>query len=118
MKIFISWSGSWGKGAAGAMRDWLLEDALPNELKNDDVIVSDDIAKGAVWFEELTKFLDQACVALVCLTHEALRSPWVHYEVGAIAQAMSGRPGGWGRRTPVFTLLLGVKPGEIEGPLA
>ena len=120
MKIFISWSGSWGKGAAGAMKDWLHRDALPGELREADVLVSADIAKGAVWFEELRNFLDQACVALVCLTHEALRSPWVHYEVGAIAQALGAQPQprASGRRTPVFTLLLGVKPGELEGPLA
>jgi len=84
-------------------------------------IVSGDIAKGALWFQQLSGFLDQASAALVCLTQEALRSPWVHYEVGAIANALTekrGRARAHSGLAPIFTLLLGVKPGELDGPLA
>jgi len=89
MKIFICWSGKWGKNAAEQIKEWRYEDVLKDLLKDSrDVLVSEDIAKGAVWFEELSGFLDQASVALVCLTRDALRSAWVHYEVGAIAKAL------------------------------
>jgi hypothetical protein len=88
------------------------------------IFVSENIAKGAMWLEELGNFLDQACAVLVCLNRDALRSPWVHYEVGAIANAAnaleerqaSANEGVHLARA--FTPLLGVKPGEIEGPLA
>ena len=122
MKIFICWSGTWGKNAAEQIKKWLCEDVLEAVLKDSsDVLVSGDIAKGVVWFEELSKFLDQASAALVCLTRDALRSPWVHYEVGAIAKALcenQASANGYTRQAPVFTLLLGVKPGEVDGPLA
>ncbi len=120
MKIFICWSGRWGQNAANEIKNWLCKDAL-KELKQCDVRVSTEIAKGALWFEELRSFLDQACAALVCLTRDALRSPWVHYEVGAIATAMReqhGQKQGYTGLAPIFPLLLGVKPGEITGPLA
>jgi hypothetical protein len=121
MKIFICWSGTWGKKAAEQIKEWLCKEVLEDVLKDSDVLVSEDIAKGTVWFEELSNFLDQASVALVCLTRDALRSPWVHYEVGAIAKALREKQANantYARLAPVFTLLLGVKPGEIDGPLA
>jgi hypothetical protein len=122
MKIFICWSGKWGKNAAEQIKEWLYEDVLKDLLKDSrDVLVSEDIAKGAVWFEELSGFLDQASAALVCLTRDALRSAWVHYEVGAIAKALREKRASanrYPRLAPVFTLLLGVKPGEVDGPLA
>jgi hypothetical protein len=82
--------------------------------EDNDVLVSGDITKGAVWFEELNAFLDEASAALVCLTRDALRSRWVHYEVGAVAKALSDRRGkseDARRPGPIFTLLLGVKAG-------
>jgi TIR domain-containing protein len=121
MKIFICWSGTWGKNAAEQIKEWLCKEVLLEQIKDSDVLVSEDIAKGTVWFEELSNFLDQASVALVCLTRDALRSPWVHYEVGAIAKALREKQASanaYTRLAPVFTLLLGVKPGEIDGPLA
>src|SRR5215470_13749925 len=121
MKIFICWSGTWGQGAADEIKGWLVDDALSGALAKDDVLVSEDIAKGAVWFEEVNHFLDEASAVLVCLTRDALRSSWVHYEVGAVAKALSdgrGKAQGERRPGPVFTLLLGVKPGELHGPLA
>jgi hypothetical protein len=112
MNIFICRSGTWGKKAAQQIKEWLCEDVLKDVLKDfGDMFVSENIAKGAIWSGELGHFLKKACAVLVCLTPDALRSPWVHYEVGAIAN-LRARP------APVFTLLLGVKAGEIEGPLA
>jgi hypothetical protein len=60
-----------------------------------------------LWFDQLNAFLDQASAALVCLTRDALRSRWVHYEVGAVAKALSGqaKADGEKRLAPVFTLL-------------
>jgi len=122
MKIFICWSGEWGKGAAEQIKAWLCEDVFRDVLRDtDDVLVSGDITKGVLWFDELTGFLDQASAALVCLTPAALRSRWVHYEVGAVAKALTAsraQSESDSRLAPVFTLLLGVNAGEIDGPLA
>jgi hypothetical protein len=93
----------------------------PKSAKTPGGIIRDLIT---MWLEELGNFLDQACAVLVCLNRDALRSPWVHYEVGAIANAAnaleerqaSANEGVHLARA--FTPLLGVKPGEIEGPLA
>jgi hypothetical protein len=121
MKVFICWSGTWGKDAANQIKGWLCRDVLPGVLHDVDVLVSGDITKGEVWFEQLTGFLGEASAALVCLTRDALRSRWVHYEVGAVAKALSGGAAptaGEKRRAAVFTLLLGVNAGEVDGPLA
>jgi hypothetical protein len=74
MKISICWSGTWGKKAADEIRDWLCHEVLGGVLQASDVRVSEDIAKGAVRFEQLRDFLDEASAALVCLTRDALRS--------------------------------------------
>jgi hypothetical protein len=34
MKIFICWSGTWGKNAAPQIKEWLCEDVLKDVLKD------------------------------------------------------------------------------------
>ena len=46
--------------------------------------------------------------AVLCLSPEAARDPWVHLQAGAIAARADGA---------VVPLVLGLDPGELPGPL-
>jgi hypothetical protein len=60
------------------------------------------------WLEALNNSLEPASGAIVCLTPENLREPWIHFESGAIAVNPKNR---------LYTLLLGLKKGEVPPPL-
>src|SRR5262245_43276498 len=87
MKIFICWSGRRGRRAAGVLARWLRNALGPSVEPR----VSMGMEKGLPWQEELTKFLGEANVGLICMTPEALRSPWVSYEAGFLSRAMTGK---------------------------
>ena len=72
---------------------------------------SQNIAKGARWFDEVSVALDKADAGLVCVTPESLQSGWIHFETGALARAVRKN-----RRGKVFVYLLDVKPDELQGP--
>jgi hypothetical protein len=118
VKIFICWSGTRGEAAASALETWL-KSALGDDVTPK---VSHNIEKGTSWFEQLRDFLDESGAGLLCLTPEALRSPWVSFEAGALSRALGGTAacsatGGQGRGR-LFTFLWGVDAGEVSGPLA
>jgi hypothetical protein len=115
MRIFICWSGRRGSAAAEALAQWLQQafDGLVTPQ------VSHDIEKGSAWFDQLRHALDESSAGLLCLTPEALSSPWVNYEAGALSNAVGAntRPDA----TPtgrLFTFLWGVQPAELSGPLS
>jgi hypothetical protein len=87
MKVFICWSGERSRQFAAATSSFLktmFEDAVHPEI-------STDIEKGAVWFDDLSDTLRQARVGLLCLTPEAIGSPWLHFEAGILAKALQDR---------------------------
>jgi len=116
-KIFLCWSGKRSQRFADAMKAW-----LPQVLGDSvEPSMSTQIEKGTDWFEELRNALDDAHCGILCLTPEAIGSPWIHFEAGLLVQALSQSPdpdadGARGRR--VFPLLYGVKDGALAGPLS
>lgn len=87
MQIFLCWSGERSKQFADAASEFL------QAVFNDAVIpvISSDIEKGAVWLDDLFDSLHQARVGLLCLTPEAVCSPWIHFEAGILAKALHDR---------------------------
>ena len=105
MKIFISWSGKHSQQAATALRDW-----LPHVLPSvQPWISSEDIRKGAAWYSELADGLRDSVFGIICLDSSNSDAPWVLFEAGALANAVTG-----GRVAP---LLFGVSPRSVTGPL-
>ena len=88
MKIFLCWSGERSRQFATAASQFL------TDIFDDVVepVISSDIEKGAVWFEDLSDTLRQARVGLLCLTPEAVGSPWIHFEAGILAKVLHDRP--------------------------
>jgi hypothetical protein len=105
MKIFLAWSGEASKATAIALRDW-----LPYILQNAEPFMSEeDIRKGARWRQEISKQLSTVSFAILCLTRDNLKSPWLHFEAGAIATRAE--------TNQVSALLLGVENQDVVDPL-
>ncbi len=106
MKVFLSWSGDASKAAAVLLREW-----LPTVIQAVDPYMSDeDIAKGARWASALGAELEEAKAGIICLTHENIEKPWLHFEAGAISKSMD--------ESRVSPLLLGLDVSDVRGPLA
>lgn len=119
MKLFICWSGARSRAFAEILKTWLPK-ALGNTMEPK---VSMDISKGAVWFEELSGLLAGARAGVICVTPEALHSPWIHYEAGVLTKALGDTrkklaQGEKTHHTRLFTFLHGVEVSELQGPLA
>ena len=104
MNTFICWSGSRSKQIANALHDW-----LPGVLPGENFFISSDIEKGALWFEAIRNHLRIADAAIICLTPENIDSPWMHFEVGAIA--------GKKEESRILTYLFSVSPSDVRVPL-
>jgi hypothetical protein len=105
MNVFLAWSGQASKAMATALRDW-----LPYVLQNVRPFMSEeDIRKGARWRQEISKQLSTVSFAILCLTRDNLKSPWLHFEAGAIATRAE--------TNQVTALLLGVENQEVVDPL-
>ena len=115
-KIFVCWSGERGRGFAEACQKWL-GDLFPERVN---VLISVEIEKGTVWFDELTDSLRGARLGIICLTPEGIDSPWVHFEAGMLAkdvhedQTLTPVPGA--TRSRILPFLLGVE-WALAGPL-
>lgn len=103
MRVFVSWSGARSQALATAMREW-----LPNVVEGIEVFHSEDISKGESWHSTLIKELRDCHVGVFCVTPESLRSQWMLFEAGALAQH--------GDRPNLFTYLYGT--GQLSGPLS
>jgi hypothetical protein len=112
MSIFICWSGDRSHDLARALK--VLLTATLKTQPDSDVFISDDIEKGASWFDSIDTQLQTSRAGVVCLTAENLESPWLHFEAGALAQGLARQP----PRNRLFTLLHGVTGAELHGPLA
>lgn len=106
MKVFLSWSGPRSKAVAELLNDWLrcvLQACKP-------WISSRDIDRGALWFSEISGQLSDTGIGIVCLTSDNKSKPWILFEAGALAKGLS--------HSRVCTLLIDLKPSDIEDPLA
>jgi hypothetical protein len=106
MKVFVSWSGERSQIFAQALHDWLpmvLQSAAP-------WLSHADIAAGERWADTVAKELEVSNFGITCITRENVSSPWILFEVGALAKRMQeGR---------VIPLLLDLEFRDIAGPLA
>ena len=105
MKVFISWSGDAGQRLAYRVNEW-----LPSIVPNASPFLSSEIPGGAEWFRLLADALAGAEFGIVCVTPEALKSPWLAFEAGALWRQTGG--------TRVVPLVAGVGPGDVVGPFA
>lgn len=105
MKVFISWSGDRSKKIAELLHDWLkcvIQATKP-------WISSKDIDRGSLWLLELTDQLKETSIGIICLTQENKNKPWILFEAGALAKGLT--------INRVCTLLIDLKPEDIENPL-
>lgn len=106
MKVFISWSGERSHALAEALYDW-----LPSVLQAvEPWLSSEDIQKGSRWPVEVGARLSDANFGIFCTTPENVGSPWMNFEAGAVSKSVT--------EGSVATLLLGMKPADVTGPLA
>lgn len=82
-KIFISWSGEHGKTIAKKLKQGIENDNFPGKVK---CFVSDmNITCGEDGKNKINNVLKGAQFGIVCVTKDTVRSPWIHYEAGALA---------------------------------
>ncbi len=102
MDTILTWSGSTSHEIACFFRDWLTE-VLPGIQP---WISSADIATGKKWFPELMRQLSKTAVSITFVTPENVRSPWVYYEVGAVAAKLE--------ECLICPYLVGVEPKHVR----
>jgi hypothetical protein len=86
-----------------------LEDWLAQVIQMVEPWISQDIDKGLRWGAEITDRLERSKVGIICLTKSNLDARWIHFEAGALSKTKDAY---------VCTLLLDIKPTEVEQPLA
>jgi hypothetical protein len=104
MLVFISWSGQRSKVVAEALENWLAQ-----VIQAVEPWISQDIDKGLRWGTEIADRLEHSKVGIICLTKSNLNAKWIHFEAGALSKTKDAY---------VCTLLLDVKPSDVEQPLA
>jgi hypothetical protein len=116
IKVFICWSGTRSQRFSHAV-----EDLLKKVLGTMDISISTKIDKGTEWFDELRHALNHADCGILCLTPEAIGSPWIHFEAGMLVcalAAVSNPEDGAEKVRRVFPLLYGVEASALKGPLS
>lgn len=106
MNVFISWSGERSRLVAQLLKDWLkcvLQATEP-------WISSDNIERGAMWFQDLSESLGSCSVGIICLTKENKNAPWILFEAGGLLKGLSSNR--------VCTFLVDLEPKDIEPPLS
>jgi hypothetical protein len=106
MKVFISWSGPKSESLAEKMRNW-----IPSVIQAAKPYFSpDDIEKGTRWYPEISKELEESRVGIICLTRDNLDAPWILFEAGALAKTVE--------KSRIITVLFGLRPSDLKGPLS
>ena len=106
MNLFLSWSGGLSHEVAKALVWW-----IPQVLQAiKPWISSQDIEKGARWFEEIGESLSTTDFGVLCLTASNLSAPWILFEAGALSKSLG--------HARVCPLLVNIKNADLVGPLA
>jgi hypothetical protein len=71
---------------------------------------SADINKGARWNSDLAAALATSKAGIICLTPHNLTAPYILFESGALSRTVD--------KAFVCTLLIGMEPSDVSGPLA
>lgn len=103
MKIFISWSGRASKALAEALSIW-----LPSVIQQVQPFYSQRIEKGTEGLRAIAESLESTGFGIICLTSENLKSPWIHFEAGALSKLSDKR---------LWTILLNLQSSDVEPPL-
>jgi hypothetical protein len=106
MNVFLSWSGTLSHDVAKALVAWIPQ--VIQAVKP--WISSQDIEKGARWFEEIGESLSSTDFGVLCLTASNLSAPWILFEAGALSKSLG--------QARVCPLLVNVKNADLTGPLA
>lgn len=106
MQVFISWSKKPAQQLALILRDWLPEVIQAIQPW----VSSEDISKGERWRKVLSTTLDDMHQGIICVTPDSLAAPWLNFEAGALAKSID--------QARVRTVLLGIAPHDVSGPLA
>ena len=105
MKVFISWSGPLSEKLGEEMRNW-----LPIVLQSiSPYFTPSDVEKGSRWLQEVTNELSESQVGILCVTPDNIHSDWLLFEAGALSKTMD--------QSRVCTILFGIKPTDLAGPL-
>lgn len=84
--VFICWSGERSHALADALRDF-----LPSVIQSVEPFVSEkDIEAGEAWDAKLMGMIRAARFGIACITAENRGSPWLHFEAGALSNAVGG----------------------------
>jgi len=116
MNVFITWSGERSHAVAKILHDW-----LPDVIQRvEPFLSSEEIAKGANWGHEITKYLRLCPVGIVCLTPENLTAPWLLFEAGAISnnvEILSTKDGAEVGQPKACTYLYELTSTDVKKPL-
>ena len=82
LKVFISWSGEMGKEVAARLASW-----LPIAMREIEPLYSPDMDKGIRWGPELSRWLKESDVGILCVTNDNYRAPRLLFEAGALSKA-------------------------------
>lgn len=106
LSVFISWAGDQAGHLARGFHDY-----FPDVVNMVELFLSDrNIDKGSPWQEVLTGRIRASSCAIVCLTTDSLKSPWVAFEAGAISRAADGPEDAKSR---IWTYLLGLDERDL-----
>ena len=106
MNVFLSWSGSLSHDVALALLNWLPQ--VVQAVKP--WLSSQDIEKGARWFEEIGESLSSTDFGILCLTSGNIAAPWILFEAGALSKSLG--------QSRVCPMLVNIKNIDLQGPLA
>jgi TIR domain len=104
--VFLSWSGELSRGIASTLKDWLTRLVHVHPFFSED-----DIAKGRLWRDEVSRELELNSVGILVLTPDNVAKPssFMLFEAGALSKLR--------KDARVFTLLVDVKPSDVRIPL-
>jgi hypothetical protein len=84
MKVFISWSKEPAKSIAEELRH-VLSAFVPGV---EPWMSEHDLVPGQRWGQQIAEHLADAKIALICVTERNKAEPWLHFEAGAISNAL------------------------------
>lgn len=102
MKVFLSWSGDKSHSVANLFSEWVpcIVQAVAPWLS------SRDIDRGAIWFTEITKQLEDTNFGVLFVTRENQVRPWLLFEAGALSKGLT--------ENRVCTVLVDLSVRDIE----
>ena len=106
MQVFISWAKESSRSVAEALQDW-----IPDVIQSIKPWMSSaDIGAGARWSHQVAEALAGSRIAILCVTPDNQKQPWLLFEAGALAKTL--------RETYVCPYLIHMRASDlVPGPL-